>query len=85
MMLCGTFLKSAMASLGGVGGVFLVSYVLGIFPAVQKYLPTSLFDMTSLLSGAKYPVDFLPAILVAVVFSICHIFFSIWIFNRKAL
>ena len=85
MMLFGTCLKSAMASLGGAGGVYLVSYVLGIFPAVQKYLPTSLFDMHSLLSVAKNPADFLPAIFVAIVFSVCHILGAIWIFDRKAL
>ena len=76
--------NSAAVSIG-VCGVFLLSYLLGIIPAIQDYLPTKLKGSSSLIYGLAKPADFTGAIVVVAIWSVVDIILGIIIFNKKNL
>ena len=76
--------NSAAVSIG-VCGVFLLSYLLGIIPAVQDYLPTKLKGSSSLIYELAKPADFTGAIVVVAIWSVVDIILGIIIFNKKNL
>lgn len=76
--------NSAAVSIG-VCGVFLLSYLLGIIPAIQDYLPTKLKGSSSLIYELAKPADFTGAIVVVAIWSLADIIMGIIIFNKKNL
>lgn len=76
--------NSAAVSIG-VCGVFLLSYLLGIIPTVQDYLPTKLMGSSNLIYGLVEPTDFTAAIVVVALWSVVDIIIGIIIFNKKNL
>ena len=76
--------NSAAVSIG-VCGVFLLSYLLGIIPAIQDYLPTKLKGSSSLIYELAKPADFTGAIVVVIIWSVIDISMGIIIFNKKNL
>ncbi|MEE1027719.1 MAG: ABC transporter permease subunit [Agathobacter sp.] len=76
--------NSAAVSIG-VCGVFLLSYLLGIIPAIQDYLPTKLKGSSSLIYELAKPADFTGAIVVVAIWSVVDIILGIIIFNKKNL
>ena len=76
--------NSAAVSIG-VCGVFLLSYLLGIIPTVQDYLPTKLKRSSSLIYEFAMPADFTGAIVVVAIWSLADIIMGIIIFNKKNL
>ena len=76
--------NSAAVSIG-VCGVFLLSYLLGIIPTVQDYLPTKLKGWSSLIYELAKPADFTGAIVVVAIWSLADIIMGIFIFNKKNL
>ena len=76
--------NSAAVSIG-VCGVFLLSYLLGIIPAIQDYLPTKLKGSSSLIYELAKPADFTGAIVVVAIWSLADIIMGIFIFNKKNL
>lgn len=76
--------NSAAVSIG-VCGVFLLSYLLGIIPAIQNYLPTKLKGSSSLIYELAKPADFTGAIVVVAIWSLVDIILGIIIFNKKNL
>ena len=76
--------NSAAVSIG-VCGVFLLSYLLGIIPAIQDYLPTRLKGSSSLIYELAKPADFTGAIVVVAIWSVVDIILGIIIFNKKNL
>ena len=83
-------LFSAVASantgvLLGVGGIALVSYLVGLLPKISKYLPTKLADGTSLIYGAAQTGDYIPAIVITAAITLICFAVSIPLFNKKAL
>ena len=76
--------NSAAVSIG-VCGVFLLSYLLGIIPAIQDYLPTKLKGSSSLIYELAKPADFTGAIVVVAIWSLADISMGIFIFNKKNL
>ena len=76
--------NSAAVSIG-VCGVFLLSYLLGIIPTVQDYLPTKLKGSSSLIYELAKPADFTGAIVVVAIWSLADIIMGIFIFNKKNL
>ncbi len=76
--------NSAAVSIG-VCGVFLLSYLLGIIPTVQDYLPTKLKGSSSLIYELAKPADFTGAIVVVAIWSVVDIILGIIIFNKKNL
>lgn len=76
--------NSAAVSIG-VCGVFLLSYLLGIIPTVQDYLPTKLMGGSNLIYELAEPADFTGAIVVVAIWSVVDIILGIIIFNKKNL
>lgn len=67
----------------GTGGVYLLSYVAGMFPAVKEYVPTYLTDTASLFAGVTKPEDYYCAIGIAMLLVAGSMVGSILLFNRK--
>lgn len=67
----------------GTGGVYLLSYVAGMFPAVKEYVPTYLTDTASLFAGVTKPEDYYCAIGIALLLVAGSMVGSILLFNRK--
>ena len=85
MILFSTLSTSNTGVLAGVGGVAILSYLLGMLPKVSEYLPTLLTDGTSLIYGSAEPSAYTtPLIIVAAMIPVCFAA-SIAIFNRKQL
>lgn len=69
----------------GTGGVVFLSYLLGIIPRIQKYLPTRLADGTSLIYGMEEPRSYLAAMVITAALTLVCLVASIPIFNKKQL
>ena len=76
--------NSATVSLG-VGGGFIVSYLLGMVPKIQDYLPTKLMDSLILIVGQAEPGEYIPAIIIVLCLIIANIVLGIIFFNKKNL
>lgn len=70
--------------LGSTGTVF-VSYMVGLLPKVNKYLPTLLTDGNSLIYGVAEAKAYTAAIVVTAFASVACFAVSILIFNKKQL
>lgn len=79
------FCRSSGTVMLTVGGAFGISYLLGMFPAVKDYLPTSLMDSISLLAGAKDIWDYGIAVIVTVMLIVMQSIISVVVFNKKNL
>ena len=76
--------NSATVSIG-ICGVFLISYILGIIPALQDYLPTKLMASSKIALGLLEPTKFTAAMVIVVIWSVINIAMGIIIFNKKNL
>lgn len=70
MVFFSTIVKNSSGVLGGAGVIFGVSYILGLFPKMEKYVPTLLMDGNALIYGKEKPEFYFIAIIVASVFSL---------------
>ncbi len=66
MVFFSTVCSETPGVLAGTGMLLLVSYIAGIFPKVQEYLPTKLLECQALLTESVAYADFFPALLVSV-------------------
>ena len=73
IMLMSALADNSAAVSMGVCGVFLLSYLLGIIPTVQDYLPTKLKGSSSLIYELAKPADFTGAIVVVAIWSVVDI------------
>ena len=85
-----TVLASVIANantgvLVGCGGAAAVSYLLGIIPKVNKYLPTMLTDGNSLIYGKLSPDDYVISVIITASLSVICFAVSIPLFNKKQL
>ncbi len=71
--------------LGCTGGVVLVSYIVGLLPKADKYLPTYLTDGNSLIYGIEESNDYTKALIITVMVTIICFAASLPIFNKKTL
>ena len=69
--------------LAGTGMLLLVSYIAGIFPKVQDYLPTKLLECQSLLTESAASSFFLPALLVTVAMTTAAGVTGMFAFDKK--
>ena len=69
----------------GTGAVVLASYVVGLLPKVNGYLPTKLTDGNSLIYGVAQPKEYIAAITVTAIATAACFAFSIPVFNKKHL
>ena len=80
-----TLASSNIGVLGGVGAITLASYLVGLIPKVNKYLPTFLTDGTSLIYGVLDVNEYTWAIVITVFVSAVCFILSISAFNKKQL
>ena len=69
----------------GVGGVVLISYLIGLLPKLEKYLPTRLTDGSSLIYGVAEASEYTVAIVITAVATLVCFVVSIPIFQKKQL
>ena len=75
--------KNYSAVLLGTGGCVFVSYLLGLLPKIESYLPTTLMNISAMLIGAESFSDSIWAVVIASAASVVFIAVSIPIFNKK--
>ncbi len=85
MTLFSTISTSNTGVLLGTGAIVLVSYIVGLLPKANKYLPTLLTDGNSLIYGMAQSKEYIAAIIVTAIATIICFSFSIPIFNKKHL
>ena len=67
----------------GTGGVFLVAYVISLFPKLSEYSPAHLMDAAPLTAGLSEPSEYTAAIIITAVVCAASIIASIPIFNNR--
>ena len=85
MILFSTVFYSGSGVLLGVGGVVLASYLFGLIPRFEKYLPTRLTDGTSLIYGVTEANAYTASMIVTAMLGFLCFAVSIPIFNKKQL
>ena len=85
MTLFSTISISNTGVLLGTGAIVLISYIVGLLPKANKYLPTLLTDGNSLIYGMAQSKEYIAAIIVTAVATIICFAVSIPIFNKKHL
>ena len=85
MTLFSTIFTSSTGVLLGTGAIVLVSYIVGLLPKANKYLPTRLMDGNSLIYGMAQSKEYIVAIIVTAIVTIICFAVSIPIFNKKHL
>lgn len=85
IVLFSSMAKQSSAVLLGTGGVFLIAYIINLFPKLKEYSPAHLMDIAPLTAGIEAPSAYTAAVIISAV--TCVVFFaaSIPIFNRKQL
>ena len=83
LVLFSTIAKTNSGVLGGAGAAFGISYVLGLFPKIEKYTPTLLVDGNSLIYGIEESKFYFTATLVTGVSSLLCIVGSVLFMNRR--
>ncbi|MBQ7390585.1 MAG: ABC transporter permease subunit [Clostridia bacterium] len=85
MTVFSTVSASSTGVLLGTGATILVSYIAGLLPKVNKYLPTRLMDGNSLIYGIAQSKEYIAAIIVTAIATIICFAISAPIFNKKQL
>ena len=86
LILGGVCFKSLYGSLLTTGGVIVVMNLAGLIPQSAKYNPVTLSAGTlELLTKAKAPSDFIPALAICLALTAALIVASVLLFNRKQL
>lgn len=88
MILCLCVLFSVIAKtnivvLAGTGGVVFASYLVGMLPKIDRFMPTLLMDINSLIYALEDVSYYVPALLIAGGICVLSLVLSIPIFNKK--
>lgn len=89
-LICALILFSAFATsspqvMVGVGGVYAVMYIMGMFGKIKEYLPTFILDSSSLLTAQSKPTDYYSAILITIALSVLSLLISLPITHKRQL
>ncbi len=76
---------SSTGVLLGTGAIVLVSYIVGLLPKANHYLPTRLMDGNSLIYGMAQSKEYIAAMIVTAIATIICFSVSIPILNKKHL
>lgn len=85
MILFSTVSNTNTGVLLGVGGAVLASYLVGLLPKIDKYLPTKLAGGYSLIYGIEEVGGYVAAIVITTAVSLICFAVSIPVFNKKQL
>lgn len=75
--------KHSSAVYLGTGGVFLVAYVISLFPKLSEYSPAHLMDAAPLTSGLSEPSEYTAALIITALLCMVSLASSIPIFNNR--
>ena len=78
-----TIVSANTGVLVGIGAVVAVSYIIGLFPKADKYMPTFLMDGNSLIYGVKEIGDYKMAVMITLVTGFICMITSIPLLNKK--
>lgn len=85
MILFSTIANSNTTVLIGTGIIVFVSYLLGLLPKIDKYLPTLLTNGSSLIYGVVEAKTYVISLIMAIAISLTCFVVSIPLFNKKEL
>ncbi|MDE6520412.1 MAG: ABC transporter permease [Ruminococcus sp.] len=85
LTLFSAFSNSSPQVMAGVGGVYAVMYILGMFGKIKEYLPTFILDSTSLMTSQSKPADYFNAILITITLSVLSLLASLPITHKRQL
>jgi ABC-2 type transport system permease protein len=80
-----TIFTSNSGVLLSTGGVVFASYLLGVIPKINKFLPTFLTDGNSLIYGVLGASKYVIALIITIVLTLICFISSVIIFNKKQL
>ena len=83
LVLFSAILDTNTAVLGATGSVVIVTYLVGLFPKLAKYFPTTLMDGMVIVSGMEEPSAYRIVVWIACIWSILNVILSLRILNKK--
>lgn len=81
--LSSSILRSASAVTLVTGGAFLISYLLGMIPKMEEYLPSHLMNAAELLMRESSVGNYAMAMTVALIFILLNIVLTVVLFNKR--
>ena len=78
-------MKNSSSVLLFTGGIYLVIYLLNMFPKLSKYLPIKLTSGLELLKGEALVSDYRLSILVTIILIVLSFTLAIINFNKRKL
>lgn len=85
MLFASSCLQTNSSVLLFTGAAFLVVYLVSLLPKISRYLPTCLLSLSNLLIQKTDLTEYLPAILITVLFIILNLGTAVFCFNRRKL
>lgn len=85
LLLASSLFSSTSGVLAVTGGIFVLCYFISFIPSLLRYLPVRLLSASALLTGAVSPPDYVSAIYVTVLLSLCQLLLAIFFFNKKGI
>lgn len=77
--------KTNIVVLAGTGGMIFGSYLIGMLPKIDRFVPTVLMNTNPLVYGLEEVSYYTPALIIAIGISVVAVVLSIPIFNKKHL
>lgn len=83
MMLMSTIFSSGSSVAVSTGAVFMIMYIIGMLPDVEKFLPVRLFETSQMIMGTGGSKDFFSSIIVTIVLIIVDVAGAVVVFNKR--
>lgn len=83
ILLMSVFFQSNSAVVIATGIVFLIIYLLGLFPDIKEYLPAQLLSSSDLLVGMAKSSEYLWAVIVTMLLSAFNLAAAVLYFNKR--
>lgn len=83
ILLMSVLFQSSSAVVAASGIVFLLIYLLGLFPDIKEYLPAQLLNSSGLLAGMEELSEYLYAVVVTIVLSVMNLVAAVIGFNKR--
>lgn len=85
LTLFSAFATSSPQVMAGVGGVYAVMYIMGMFGKIKEYLPTFILNSSSLITEQSKPDDYFNAIMITIALSVLSLLASLPITHKRQL
>ncbi|MDE5556111.1 MAG: ABC transporter permease subunit [Ruminococcus sp.] len=85
LTLFSAFSNSSPQVMAGVGGVYAVMYILGMFGKIKEYLPTFILNSSSLMTAQNKPSEYSTAIIITIALSVLSMLVSLPITHKRQL